>query len=82
LGSQVGMAPILLLMDEALPWLEGVSNHSHMNDLQVARIEALLELGRIETAAACLAAVPEETRSHDVRFASLRRRLQAAAGKG
>lgn len=81
LRSQGGYEAILLLLDEALPWLEGVRHHSHMNDLQVARIEALLELGRSETAAACLAAVPEEARSHDVRFASLRRRLQSSDGK-
>jgi hypothetical protein len=72
---------VLKLLDEALPWLEKARHHSHMNDPQVAHIEALLQLGRGETAAACLAAVPEEARSHDLRFASLRRRLQSGAGK-
>ena len=67
---------ILDLLDEALPWLETARHRSHLTDLIIARIEAQLELGRGDAAAALLAAVPEELRGQDVRFASLRLRLQ------
>ncbi|MEQ8355623.1 MAG: tetratricopeptide repeat protein [Kiloniellaceae bacterium] len=67
---------ILELLDEALPWLERARHRSHLNDLAIARIEAHLQLGRPDSAAVLLAAVPEESRGQDVRFASLRLRLQ------
>jgi hypothetical protein len=63
---------ILDLLDEALPWLERVRHRSHLTDLLIARIEAHLELGRHEAAMALLAAVPEDLRAQDLRFASLR----------
>ncbi len=72
---------ILDLLDEALPWLETAHHRSHLTDLTVARIEAQLELGRLDDAAGLLAAVPEELRHQDVRFASLRLRLQAATDR-
>lgn len=69
---------VLDLLDEALPWLEAARHRSHLTDLTVARIEAQLELGCHDDAAELLAAVPEELRHQDVRFASLRLRLQGA----
>jgi len=82
LRSKGDYAAILEVLDEALPWLQAARHHSHMNDLIVAHIEALLELGRNDAAADCLGKVPEETRSQDMRFASLRRRLQSAGPEG
>ena len=70
---------ILELLDEALPWLQDARHRSHLTDLTIARIEAHLELGQLEDAAALLAAVPEELRGQDVRFASLRLRLEPTA---
>lgn len=73
---------ILELLDEALPWLEAARHRSHLTDLVIARIEAHLELDRRDEAAALLAAVPEDLRGQDVRFASLRLRLDPGAAEG
>jgi hypothetical protein len=72
---------ILDLLDEALPWLEAARHRSHLTDLTIARIEARLEIGEIAAAATLLAAVPEDLRAQDVRFASLRLRLKKAPGQ-
>jgi thioredoxin-like negative regulator of GroEL len=72
---------ILELLDEALPWLEAARHRSHLTDLTIARIEARLEIGEIAAAATLLAAVPEDLRAQDVRFASLRLRLKKAPGQ-
>ena len=53
-----------------------LTHRSHLTDLLIARIEAHLELSRHEAAAALFAAVPEDLRAQDVRFASLRLRLE------
>lgn len=79
LRSKGDYAAILELLDEALPWLESARHRSHLSDLLIARIEASLELSRYEAAAALLAAVPEDLRAQDLRFASLRRRLDPQA---
>ncbi|HIP80206.1 MAG TPA: tetratricopeptide repeat protein [Kiloniellaceae bacterium] len=71
---------ILGFLDAALPWLESVGHRSHLTDLMIARVEAHLQLGQTSEALEQLSAVPEELRSQDVRFASLRRRLERAAG--
>ena len=76
LRSKGAYREILDLLEEALPWLEAARHRSHLTDLTIARIEARLELGEHASAAALLAAVPEELRRQDVRFASLRLRLQ------
>ncbi|MEO3427681.1 hypothetical protein AAFN88_02415 [Pelagibius sp. CAU 1746] len=76
LRSNGDYASVLELLDEALPWLEDARHRSHLTDLIIARIEACLELKRHREAAALLAAVPEELRAQDVRFASLRLRLE------
>lgn len=73
---------ILELLDEALPWLEAARYHSHLTDLTVARIEAHLELGQSAAATALLDAVPEDLRAQDVRFASLRLRLEMLPNQG
>lgn len=67
---------VLALLDDALPWLQSARHRSHLTGLIIARIEAQVELGRHAEAAALLAAVPEELRAQDVRFASLRLRLK------
>lgn len=78
LREQGDYPAVLDLLDEAMPWLEGAGHRSHLTDLTVARIEAQLELRRYAAAAALLAAVPEGLRAQDIRFASLRLRLDAA----
>ena len=72
---------ILEFLEGALPWLEAVRHRSHLTDLMIARIEAHLQLGHESEAAALLLQVPEELRSQDVRFASLRRRLNLASAQ-
>lgn len=69
---------ILGFLDEALPWLEAAGHRSHLTDLMVARIEAHLHLQNTDTAAALFMQIDEELRSQDLRFASLRRRLDIA----
>ena len=76
LRSAGDYAAVLELLDEALPWLEAARYHSHLTDLTIARIEAHLELGHGAAAKALLTAVPEDRRAQDVRFASLRLRLE------
>jgi len=82
LRSTADYAAVLELLDEALPWLEAARHRSHLTDLSVARIEAHLELGQSAAAKVLLAAVPEDLRAQDVRFASLRLRLDGAGQKG
>ncbi len=65
----------LRFLEDALPWLEAAGHRSHLTDLLVARIEAHLHLQNTATAAALFMQVDEELRSQDLRFASLRRRL-------
>ncbi len=79
LRSNGDYAAVLDLLNEALPWLESARHRSHLTDLLIARIEAHLELKKLEQAAALLAAVPEDLRAQDVRFASLRLRLAPQA---
>jgi len=79
LRSMADYAAVLELLDEALPWLQAARHRSHLTDLSIARIEAHLELGQTAAAAELLAAAPEDLRAQDVRFASLRRRVEAAA---
>ncbi|WP_193366624.1 hypothetical protein [Pelagibius marinus] len=81
LRSNGDYVAILNLLDEALPWLEDARHRSHLTDLIVARIEAHLELNRHDDAAALLAAVPEDLRAQDLRFASLRLRLEPQTQK-
>ena len=73
--SQSRYDEILRFLDTALPWLESARHRSHLNDLVIARIEAHLQLKNIAEAGRLLLQVPEDLRSEDVRFASLRRRL-------
>ncbi|NIA68080.1 hypothetical protein HBA54_05700 [Pelagibius litoralis] len=72
---------VLQFLDSALPWLQSADHRSHLTDLMIARIEAHLHLKHRDEAAELLLAVPEELRSQDVRFASLRRRVDLAAGR-
>ena len=72
---------ILEFLEGALPWLEAARHHSHLTDLMIARIEAHLQLSHESEAADLLLQVPEELRSQDVRFASLRRRLNLASAQ-
>jgi|GEM_PF-5500166 len=76
LRSNGDYAAILELLNEALPWLQKARHRSHLTDLTIARIEAHLELGQNGEAATLLAEVPEDLRAQDVRFASLRLRLE------
>ncbi|WP_422369134.1 hypothetical protein [Pelagibius sp.] len=70
---------VLRFLDAALPWLEEARHRSHLTDLMIARIEAHLHLRHENQAAELLLAIPEDLRSQDVRFASLRRRLDVIA---
>lgn len=70
---------VLRFLDAALPWLEEARHRSHLTDLMIARIEAHLHLKHEDQAAELLLAIPEDLRSQDVRFASLRRRLDVIA---
>ena len=73
---------VLRFLDGALPWLEQARHQSHLTDLIIARIEAHLQLDETEKAGELLLQVPEELRSEDVRFASLRRRVETIRARG
>jgi hypothetical protein len=81
LRSRADYRGILDLLDEALPWLQAARHRSHLTDLAIAGIEAHLELSEGAEAAALLASVPQDLRAQDVRFASLRLRLDGISPK-